>query len=162
MSQPSPRMAFERTFACSLFVTFVDLRRWMRSPRRSSAPEWPSARSWSWIFKRTIHWTPSCAQQELTNKDLIKLEAQRKDEERQEEEVTEEPKRFMTQEMARRFSLFEEALLVFEAQKPNPGRYMKAGATIQNAIQCYHDIYDEKKSYYPSFTGSFFQKGRQN
>ena len=29
--------------------------------------------------------------------------------------VTETPKRFMTQEMARRFSLFEEALLVFEA-----------------------------------------------
>ena len=38
----------------------------------------------------------------LTNKDLMELEAQRKDEERQEEgEVTEEPKRFMTWEMAR-------------------------------------------------------------
>ncbi|TEA27056.1 hypothetical protein DBR06_SOUSAS34510007, partial [Sousa chinensis] len=49
---------------------------------------------------------------ELTNEDLMELEAQRKDEERQEEEeVTEEPKRFMTQEMARGFSLFEEALL---------------------------------------------------
>ena len=36
----------------------------------------------------------------------IELEAQRKDEERQEEEeVTEEPKRFTTQEMARGFSL---------------------------------------------------------
>ena len=33
------------------------------------------------------------------------LEAQRKDKERQEEEVTEEPKRFTMQEMARRFSL---------------------------------------------------------
>ena len=51
--------------------------------------------------------------EELTNEDLMELEAQRKDEERQEEEeVTEEPKRFMTQEMAREFSLFEEALLV--------------------------------------------------
>ena len=52
--------------------------------------------------------------------DLKELEAQRKDEERQEEEeVTEEPKRFMTQETARGFSLFEEALLVFEAQDLN-------------------------------------------
>ena len=42
-----------------------------------------------------------------------KCQALRKDEERQEEEeVTEEPKGFTTQEMARGFSLFEEALLV--------------------------------------------------
>ena len=62
-----------------------------------------------------------------------------------EEEVTEDLKRFTAQEMARGFPLFEEALLVFEAQKPNPGRYMKAGATIQNAIQCCGVIYDEKQ-----------------
>ena len=37
---------------------------------------------------------------------------QRKDEERQKEEVTEELKRFMMQEMARGFYLFEEAPLV--------------------------------------------------
>ena len=43
------------------------------------------------------------------------LEAQSKDEERQGEEVTEELKRFMLQEMARGFSLFEETLLVCEA-----------------------------------------------
>ena len=53
--------------------------------------------------------------EELTNEDLMELEAQRKDTEKQEEEeeVTEEPKRFTTQEMARGFSLFEEALLTF-------------------------------------------------
>ena len=55
--------------------------------------------------------------EELTNEDLMELEAQRKDEERQEEEeVTEEPKRFTVQGMARGFSLFEEALLAFEAE----------------------------------------------
>ena len=55
--------------------------------------------------------------EELTNEELTELEAQRKDKERQEEEeVTEELKRFPTQEMARGFSLFEEALLVFKAQ----------------------------------------------
>ena len=58
--------------------------------------------------------------QEHTNEDLTELEAQRKDEERQEEEeVTEDLKRFTTQEMVRGFSLFEEALLVFEAQDLN-------------------------------------------
>ena len=70
----------------------------------------------------------------------MELEAQRKDEERQEEEeVTEEPQRFMTQDMARGFSLFEEALLVFEAQDPN------VEAAVQNSIQCYCVTYDEKK-----------------
>ena len=67
----------------------------------------------------------------------MELEAQRKDEERQEEEVTEEPKTFMMQEVARGFSLFEEALLVFEAQDPNVEWYTKAAAAVQNAIQCY-------------------------
>ena len=43
--------------------------------------------------------------QEFINEDLLKLEAQRKDKERQEEEVTEEPKRFTMQEMARGFPL---------------------------------------------------------
>ncbi|XP_057390086.1 tigger transposable element-derived protein 1-like isoform X2 [Balaenoptera acutorostrata] len=84
--------------------------------------------------------------EELTNEDLMELEAQRKDEEGQEEEeVTEEPKRFTTQEMARGFSLFEEALVVFEAQDPNVERYTKVAAAVQNAIQCYRVIYDEKK-----------------
>ena len=51
---------------------------------------------------------------ELTNEDLMELEAQRKDEERhKEEEVTKELKRFTMQEMARGFCLFEKALLVF-------------------------------------------------
>ena len=58
--------------------------------------------------------------EDLTNEDLMELEAQRKNEKGQEEEkVTEELKRFTTQEMARVFSLFEEALLVFEARDPN-------------------------------------------
>ena len=83
---------------------------------------------------------------ELTNEDLMELEAQRKDEEKQEEEdVTEEPKRFTMQEMARGFSLFEEALLVFEAQNLKVEWYTKVAAAVQNAIQCYCVIYDEKK-----------------
>ena len=49
------------------------------------------------------------------------------------------------QKMARGFSLFEEALLVFEAQNRDVERYTKVAAAIQNAIQCYHVIYEEKK-----------------
>ena len=58
-------------------------------------------------------------QEELTNEDLMELEAQRKDQERQEEEeVAEEPKRFKMQDMSRFsffFYFFEDAWLVFEA-----------------------------------------------
>ena len=54
-----------------------------------------------------------CEQQgELPSEDLIDLQAQKRDK-GQKEEVTEEPKRFMTPEMARVFSLSEEALLSF-------------------------------------------------
>ena len=49
------------------------------------------------------------------------------------------------QEMARGLSLFEEALLVFEAQDPNTERYTKVAAAVQNAIQRYRVICDEKK-----------------
>ena len=55
-------------------------------------------------------------QHEFTNEDLMELETQSKDEERRGEDVTEELKRFMMQVMARGFSLFEETLLVFDAQ----------------------------------------------
>ena len=51
----------------------------------------------------------------------------------------------MTQEMVRGFSLFEEALLVSEAQEPNVEQCTKDAAAIQNVIQCYHVIYNEKK-----------------
>ena len=48
----------------------------------------------------------------LTKEDLMELEALGNSKERQEEEVTEELKRIVTQERAEEFSLFEEALLV--------------------------------------------------
>ena len=80
-----------------------------------------------------------------TAKKHQKLEGQRKDEERQKEETTEELKSFTMQEMARGFSSFEEALLVSEAQDLNTEPYEKFAAIIHNAIQCYHIIYDEEK-----------------
>ncbi|KAJ8780405.1 hypothetical protein J1605_011669 [Eschrichtius robustus] len=98
--------------------------------------------------------------EELTNEDLMELEAQRKDEERQEEEeITEEVKRFMTQEMTRGFSLFEETLLVFEAQDLKVEPYTKLAAAVQNAIQCYLVIYDEKKELLPRHHWIIFSRG---
>ena len=43
------------------------------------------------------------------------------------------------------FSLFEEALFIFEARDLNVEWYMKVAAAVQKAIQCYCVIYDEKK-----------------
>ena len=65
-------------------------------------------------------------------------------ERQEEEEVTEKPKRFTAQEMARGFSIFEKALLVFEAKDRNVEQYMEVTTAVQDTIQCYHVIYDEK------------------
>ena len=46
----------------------------------------------------------------------------------------------MTQEMAREFSLYEGALLDFEAKDPNIELYMKVTAAIQNAIELEESI----------------------
>ena len=50
---------------------------------------------------------------------MMELEARRKEGERQEEEVAEELRRFTMQEVARGFSLSEDALLGFEVQNVN-------------------------------------------
>ena len=62
----------------------------------------------------------------------------------EEEEISEEQKIFPKYEKARRLSVFEEVLLVFESQNPNVDQYMKVATAVQNAIACYHVIYDEK------------------
>ena len=46
--------------------------------------------------------------------------------------------------MARGFSVFEEALLTFEAQDLNIEWYTEGAAAVQNAVQCYCVIYDKK------------------
>ena len=62
-------------------------------------------------------------------------------------------------EMVRVFSLFEEALLVFEAQDPTIEWYTKVAAAVQNAIQCYHVIYDEKKEMLPRYHWIIVSRG---
>ena len=63
------------------------------------------------------------------------------------------------QEMARVFSLFEEALLVFEAWYLNVEWYAKIASAIQGAVQLYPVIHDEKKkSYHTDITGPSFKR----
>ena len=78
---------------------------------------WYSTFNSSQIYKRMTSLNSLVCHEELTNEtdeDLMESEARRKDNERQEEEeLTEEPKRFMMQERGRGFSSFQEALFVF-------------------------------------------------
>ena len=109
------------------------------------------------------HFTELLAVQhkKLTNEDLIELEAQRKDEERQEEEeVTEELTRFTREETARGFSLFEEALLAFEAQDLNAEWYTVVVQPFRLQSSATMSSMRRKKSYYSDITGSFLVKGR--
>ena len=87
------------------------------------------------------------------------MEAQRKDEERKEKEETEELKEFMTQEMAKRFSLLVEALLVFEAPDLKVERGMEVAAAVQNAIQGYSGIHDKKDRLPPRNHWIIFSRG---
>ena len=48
------------------------------------------------------------------------------------------------QEMERGFYFFEKALLVFAVWDLNLGWYRKVAGAVQNAIQHYYSIYDEK------------------
>ena len=95
--------------------------------------------------------------EELTNEELMEMEAWRQDEERhEEEEVTAEPKRSTAQQTARGFSLFGR-------HRPWNGRYMKVAAAVQKAVQCYCVIYDEKnRATTQTSLDHFFQNGRQN
>ena len=67
-------------------------------------------------------------------------------EKQEEEEITEEPKRFTVQEMPRGFCLSEEALLVLEAQDLNMEQYTKSAAAIPNAVPCCRVTCDEKRA----------------
>ena len=60
------------------------------------------------------------------------------------------------QEMAREFSLFEEHCC-FESQELNA---TKVAAAVQNAVQCYHLIYDKKnKAITKTSLDHFFSRG---
>ena len=81
---------------------------------------------------------------ELTNEDLIELEAQGKDEERQEEEVAEKLKRLHNAGNDKGFFFIWGGTVSFGGTGPKR-RMVHEVAAIQNVVQCYRVIYDEKK-----------------
>ena len=111
-------MRLGRAFACSLFTIFVDLNVDEESREVFSYLVTLTEKLELDLQKDDTTELFVVQHEELTNEDLMELEAQRKAEERQEKEVTEELKRFMIQRMARGLSPFEEAPLAFEAQGP--------------------------------------------
>ena len=109
-------MGLGRAFACSLFTIFVDMTVDEESREVFSYLVTLTEKLELDLQKDDTTDLFVVQHEELTDEDLMELEAQRKAEERQEKEVTEEWKRFTTQGMARGFSLFKGTLLVVEAQ----------------------------------------------
>ena len=87
-----------------VFMISMGLRRWMRSPNMSSATWWSLSKRLDLDLQGGI-FIELAVKHTLANEDPLVIGVQRK-------EVTEEPKRLMTREMARRFSLFEEVLFL--------------------------------------------------
>lgn len=83
--------------------------------------------------------------EELTNAELMELgEMQGREDQEQEEEPV-PVKKFETKLMAEGFSYLEKCLTIFESQDANAERFSKVAARINDAMQCYRIIYDEKK-----------------
>uniref|UniRef100_A0AAQ5X1R0 HTH CENPB-type domain-containing protein n=1 Tax=Amphiprion ocellaris TaxID=80972 RepID=A0AAQ5X1R0_AMPOC len=83
--------------------------------------------------------------EELSNQDLMELEAQQRVEEEEEDETPVPMKKFETKLLAEGFSLIDKAIALFEQQDPNIERCTKVANQMNDAIQCYRIIYDEKK-----------------
>uniref|UniRef100_A0A3Q3D260 HTH CENPB-type domain-containing protein n=1 Tax=Hippocampus comes TaxID=109280 RepID=A0A3Q3D260_HIPCM len=83
--------------------------------------------------------------EELSNQDLMELEAQQRVEKEVEDETPVPMKKFETKLLAEGFSLIDKAIALFEQQDPNIERCTKVANQMNDAIQCYRIIYDAKK-----------------
>jgi hypothetical protein len=85
---------------------------------------------------------------ELSNEDLIDLEAAKVAEATQAEasqEPKEEPRRFITKEMTLAFREITSAMARFEKMYPNATRFLKVQRGVDDMLTCYREIYKEKK-----------------
>lgn len=85
---------------------------------------------------------------ELSNEDLMELEAAKVKEQTEAEdevEVVEAPRHFNTKEMALAFREIDSALARFEKMDPNSSRFLKVNSGIDKTLACYRQIYEEKK-----------------
>jgi hypothetical protein len=81
---------------------------------------------------------------ELSNKDLMDLEAAKVAEQTEaeaEDEPVEEPQRFSTKEMAISFREIASVMARFEKMDPNSSQFLKVNRGIDDAMACYRYIY---------------------
>ncbi|XP_059580411.1 tigger transposable element-derived protein 1-like [Alligator mississippiensis] len=86
---------------------------------------------------------------ELTNEDLIELEAQQhleeEEEEEEEERMEEVQKKLTVNGLADAFSKVNAAILELEGMDPNVERFTKVEWQMNELLRCYCEIYEEKK-----------------
>ena len=86
--------------------------------------------------------------EELSNEDLIELDAQKVAEEEERQNVEEEPappKKFSVKHMAEAFATINKGMQMFDGMDQNYERYAKVDRIFQDALACYREIYNEKK-----------------
>jgi hypothetical protein len=85
---------------------------------------------------------------ELSNEDLMELEAAKVAEQTEaeaEDEPVEEPRRFNTKEMAIAFRDIASAMARFEKMDPNSSRFLKVNRGLDDTLACYREIHEEKR-----------------
>nr|XP_032804588.1 uncharacterized protein LOC116939839 [Petromyzon marinus]XP_032804589.1 uncharacterized protein LOC116939839 [Petromyzon marinus]XP_032804590.1 uncharacterized protein LOC116939839 [Petromyzon marinus]XP_032804591.1 uncharacterized protein LOC116939839 [Petromyzon marinus]XP_032804592.1 uncharacterized protein LOC116939839 [Petromyzon marinus]XP_032804593.1 uncharacterized protein LOC116939839 [Petromyzon marinus]XP_032804595.1 uncharacterized protein LOC116939839 [Petromyzon marinus]XP_0 len=82
--------------------------------------------------------------QELTNVNVVELEAQTLAGEAEVADVT-EPKRFKTKQLAEAFGHFEVGLALLEAQDPDASRFANVARVVCGGLSCYKKIYEEEE-----------------
>ncbi|XP_067939774.1 tigger transposable element-derived protein 1-like [Watersipora subatra] len=98
--------------------------------------------------------------EELSNQDLMELEAQQRveEEEKEEEETPVSMKKFETKLLTEGFSLIDKAIAFFKLQDPNIECCTKVANQLNDTMQCYRIIFDEKyKNTVQSSLGCFFR-----
>ncbi|XP_041053574.1 tigger transposable element-derived protein 1-like [Carcharodon carcharias] len=81
--------------------------------------------------------------EELSNEDLMQLESQRAEEEDRTEIPP--PQILSTKRLSRAFQIMEEAMEIFTEDDPNRERSAKVNRAINDGINCYKEIYQQKK-----------------
>jgi hypothetical protein len=85
---------------------------------------------------------------ELSNKDLMELEADKVAEQSEaeaEDETVEEPRRLNTKEMAIVFREIASAMARFEKMGHNFSQLLKVNRVINDMLACYGEVYEEKR-----------------
>ena len=81
--------------------------------------------------------------EELSPEDLIELENSIIESEAN--IPTPEPRRFSVKQLSEAFTKLEDVMSMFESMDPNVERYLKVSRSMNDAVRCYKEIWNEKK-----------------